>query len=65
MIKYWKEETKIKESKALQIKISTPKATTAKQTTQNKKVTVKIAGKNKTKLNQEIMKAADIYNYYF
>ena len=44
VIKFWNEETKIKVSKALQIKASTPKATTAKQTMQGKKQLQKLMG---------------------
>lgn len=44
VIKFWNEETKIKVSKALQIKSSTPKATTAKQTMQGKKQLQKLMG---------------------
>lgn len=57
VIKFWKEETQIKASKALQIKSSTPKATIAKQTSQSRKSITKVDGNKKTKLNQEIMKA--------
>lgn len=57
VVKLWKEKTGIKLSRAQQIKVSTPKATTAKQTTSTKKTHVKVSGAKKTKLNQEIMQA--------
>lgn len=57
VIKFWVKKTGIKASKALKIKVSTPKATQAKQTPIIKTATVKVDGAKKTKLNQEVMKA--------
>lgn len=57
VIKFWKAKTGVKASRAQQIKVSTPKATTAKQATTSKKATTKVDGNKKTKLNQEVMQA--------
>ena len=57
VIKFWKEKTGVKSSRANQIKVSTPKATTAKQTTATQKATKKTSSAEKTKLNQEVMQA--------
>lgn len=57
VIKFWKDKTGVKASRAQQIKVSTPKVTTAKQTTTPKKTTTKVDVKKKTKLNQEVMQA--------
>lgn len=57
VIKFWKKETGIKASKALQIKVSAPRDTIVEQTTINKKCTLKDDGSIKTELNKEIMKA--------
>lgn len=57
VIKFWKEETGVKFSRAQQIKVSSPKATTDKQTTSAKKTNIKVSGTEKTKLNQEVMHA--------
>lgn len=56
VISFWKNKTGVKASRAQQIKVSTPKATTAKQATAPKK-NAKVDGNKKTKLNQEIMQA--------
>ena len=55
VIKFWKEKTGVKSSRAQQIKVSTSKAATAKQTTSTKKTNTKKSGAEKTKLNQEVM----------
>lgn len=57
VIKFWKVKTGVKASRAQQIKVSTPKATTAKQATTPKKTITKVDGNKKTKLNQEVMQA--------
>lgn len=57
VIKFWKDKTGVKASRAQQIKVSTPKVTTAKQTGTPKKTTTKVDGNKKTKLNQEVMQA--------
>ena len=57
VIKFWKSKTGVKASRAQQIKVSTPKATTAKQVATTKKTTTKVDGNKKTKLNQEVMQA--------
>ena len=57
VIKFWKAKTGVKASRAQQIKVSIPKATTAKQATTTKKSTTKVDGNKKTKLNQEVMQA--------
>lgn len=55
VIKFWKEKTGIKSSRAQQIKVSTSKAAIAKQATSTKKTNTKKSGAEKTKLNQEVM----------
>ena len=57
VIKFWKVKTGVKASRAQQIKVSTPKATTAKQAATPKKTITKVDGNKKTKLNQEVMQA--------
>ena len=57
VIKFWKVKTGVKASRAQQIKVSTPKATTAKQAATPKKTITKVDGNKKTKLNQKVMQA--------
>lgn len=57
IIKFWKKEPGVKLSRAQKIKVSTPNATTAKQTTPTRKTNTKVSGAEKTKLNQEVMQA--------
>ena len=57
VIKFWKDKTGVKASRTQQIKVSTPKATTAKQAATTKKTTTKVDGNKKTELNQEVMQA--------
>lgn len=63
VIKFWKEKTGVKSSRADQIKVSTPKATTAKQATPTRKTTKKVSGAEKAKLNQEVMQAVRAAGY--
>lgn len=57
IIKFWIKESGVKLSRAQQIKVSTSKATTAKQTNPTMKTNTKGSGDEKTKLNQEVMQA--------
>ncbi len=55
VIKFWKTKTGVKSSRTQQIKISTPKASIAKQATVSKKSSTKAADRNRMTLNNEIM----------
>lgn len=57
VIIFWKTKTGVKSSRAQQIKVSTPKATIAKQAAVSKKSSANVSGAKKTKLNQEVMQA--------
>lgn len=63
VIKFWKEKTGVKSSRAQQIKVSMPKATTAEQTTPTQKTDTNVSGAKKTKLNQEVMQASRAAGY--
>ena len=63
VIKFWKNKTGVSASRAQQIKVSTPKATTAKMAATSKKTTTKVDGTKKTKLNQEVMQAVRAAGY--
>lgn len=57
VIKFWKDKTGVKVSRAQKIKVSISKNTTSKQVASQKKITTKVSGAKKTKLNQEIMQS--------
>lgn len=57
VIKFWKGKTGVKASRVQQIKLSISKSTAAQDTVSANRSTIKVCGAEKSKLNQEIMKA--------
>ena len=63
IIKFWKNKTGIKASRAQQIKVFTPKTTIAKQSAAIKKNIIKVDRNKKTKLKQEVMQAVRVEGF--